>query len=85
MKKKKDKKKANPFGGKKKKGRGKAARGMGAMMNPPPMLLLTIGDASVIMPGVVSIHNLSCATYTIWGAHRRRWHVPYVRAEQERD
>ena len=28
----------------------------------------TIGDASVIMPGVVSIHNLSCATYTILGA-----------------
>ena len=38
MKNKKDKKKANPFGGKMKKGRGKAARGMGAMMNPPPMM-----------------------------------------------
>ena len=35
--KKKDKKKTNPFA-KKTKGRGKTARGMGAMMQPSPMM-----------------------------------------------
>jgi hypothetical protein len=35
----KSKKKTNPFGGKKaKKGRGKMARGMSAMMAPSPMM-----------------------------------------------